>query len=117
MSVTFTASPKASEKTAFLFIDDGSERYSFSTWLYADTGFDSWSASASTDQEKEFRDAYSAYTLEVVCDITQIALNDGLTPTAGLGCCLRDRTQTGGGYCVRVASSEDGVVTSFLTEA
>ena len=36
---------------------------------------------------------------------------------SGFGCCLQDLSQDGGGYCVVVNSSRDGIDSKYLTEA
>ena len=70
-----------------------------------------------TETEKDLRDAYSTYTLKMYCDITNIDGNDDSASRVNFGCCLRDLSQSGGGYCLRLNSSSDGFVTAFLTEA
>ena len=65
--------------------------------------------------EKSLAKEYSSYTLKIFCDITQIKLNDDMLGILGFGCCLRDLTQQGGGYCLRL-KSEKTLKTAYLTE-
>ena len=97
--------PKASEKTVFINVDDGREKYGLTTWLYADDGFETWKTTASTKAEKSLANEYSSYTIKMFCDISQIKLYDDLFGKVGFGCCLRDLTQQGGGYCLRLKSN------------
>ena len=125
-ALTFSATLTDADKTVFSksTAGDADNTYEMSTWLYADSAFDTWltainkSGYVKTEDEKTFADAYSSYTLAIKCDVTKIGGKDkSLTSRAGLGCCLRDESQKGGGYCM--FRSDDGLKVNsfFLTDA
>ncbi len=117
--------PGADFKTEFIKKTDADNNYEFSTWLYADSAFTNWSASitsstSATENEKEYVTAYSSYTLRMFCNITKITV-DGVTydvqkNRAGSGCCIRDFSAKGGGYCMFVNSQDDNVETKYLND-
>ena len=47
------------------------------------------------------------------CNIANI---NGVEAGVGFGCCLRDKSQDGGGYCMTLNSSGNGVNSYFLDE-
>ena len=65
------------------------------------------------------RDTYSTYTLKLYCNIENIDENTAASGVSrsGFGCCLRDLSQNGGGYCLRLSDDGSEYVTAFLTEA
>mmetsp|Transcript_41811 Transcript_41811/g.55120 ORF Transcript_41811/g.55120 Transcript_41811/m.55120 type:complete len:94 (+) Transcript_41811:44-325(+) len=85
---TFNTSPSADFKTEFMNsstntkVSDADNDYEMSVWLYADPAFDLWvakvedSTNSPTENEKEFADQYSPYTLAIFCDITKVAGSD-----------------------------------------
>ena len=86
--------------------------------------WDAWSASIDaedsadrTENEKTYQYDYSGYVLSMRCNIENIDGNDDSVGRSGFGCCLRDLSQDGGGYCMTLNSTKDGVDTYFLTEA
>ena len=96
-----------------------------STWLYSDSGFDAWtsavkSSSSSTENEKEWVDSYSSYVLRIFCNITKIEVNsvvyDKTNNRAGSGCCIRDKTAKGGGYCMFIDSQDKTIETKYLND-
>ena len=94
---------------------DANNDYEMSTWLYSDSAFSTWAAGvddaskSATENEKEFVDQYSNYTLKILCNITKITASgvtyDYNANRAESGCCIRDKSQKGGGYCVKLASN------------
>ena len=84
--------------------------------LYADTeAWDSWSTQSSLDEaERDYAENYSAYVLRMYCDISMVNGVYYTSNRVGMGCCLRDNSQDGGGYCTVLASSD--FTTYFLTE-
>lgn len=119
--------PGDSFKTEFIKVADDNNQYEMTTWLFADGAFDTWkgtveSNSAATENEKEFVLDYSTYTLRMKCDVTKITtaagvLVDSSSNRAGSGCCIRDKTQKGGGYCMFIDSTDTSIETKFLTDA
>ena len=109
----FSTTPSADFKTEFMksTTGDSANTYELSTWLYADPAFDTWvakvknSSNSPTENEKEFADQYSSYTLALFCNITKVASQDSAANRAGSGCCLRDESQKGGGYCMKLDSA------------
>ena len=107
---TFNTAPAASFKTEFLKSTDGDSNntYEMSVWLYADTAFSTWkakvddAANTPTEDEKVFAYDYSDYTIAIKCDVTKVAGNDNAANRAESGCCLRDESQKGGGYCIKI---------------
>ena len=85
--------------------------------LYADeSAWESWSGQSNLDeQERDYADTYSGYVLRIYCDITMINGVDSSGSRVDNGCCLRDDSQDGGGYCT-VLKSGDAFETYFLTE-
>ena len=77
----FSTTPSADFKTEFMksTTGDSANTYELSTWLYADPAFDTWvakvknSSNSPTENEKEFADQYSSYTLALFCNITKVA--------------------------------------------
>ena len=59
-------------------------------------------------------DLYSSYTIKMECNISNV---NGVEAAAGYGCCVRDKSQDGGGYCLTMASNGSSVNTYFLDEA
>jgi len=101
----------------------GNNVYEMSVWLYADSAWDKWVAEKSastatpTENEKEFMNNYSSYTLRIKCDITKVAGTTYTANRAESGCCLRDESQKGGGYCMKLNSLQTDVISLFLTNA
>ena len=94
-----------------------------SVWLFADTAFSTWKAKVEdtskyspTENEKEFAANYSDYTLAIFCNITKVAGSDYNANRAESGCCLRDKSQKGGGYCMKLGVPATSVVTVYLTD-
>ena len=121
---TFNQSPNdTTEKTEFLKLSDTNNDYEMSVWLYGDTAFSTWAAGVDdstkspTENEKEFATDYSDYVLRIFCNVTKVATFDYNSNRAESGCCLRDESQKGGGYCVKLAANQSSVTTVFLTEA
>lgn len=85
--------------------------------LYADTeAWDAWSGQSSLDEaERDYAENYSSYVLRIYCDITKVNSVTFADSRVGMGCCLRDESQDGGGYCT-VLGSGDSFTTYFLTE-
>lgn len=108
-------------KTEFLKFADASNEYEMSVWLYADTDFDRWKAavqatSASpTESEKEYANSYSSYTLRIYCNIKEVANIDHTSNRVESGCCLRDASQKGGGYCMKLG--QNSVTSLYLNDA
>lgn len=92
-------------------------------WLFADTAFSTWKAkvedttnNSPTENEKEFAANYSDYTLAIFCNITKVNKLDMNDNRAESGCCLRDKSQKGGGYCMKLGVPATSVVTVYLTD-
>ncbi len=117
--------PGEAFKTEFIKKSDADNDYEFSTWLFADTAFDNWSetigsSSSATENEREYKENYSSYTLRMYCNVTKITV-DGVTyditkNRAGSGCCIRDFSAKGGGYCMFINSQETAVETKYLND-
>ena len=107
-SLTGFKAPAAAFKTNFINVDKVDNNYSMDVWLYADDSFSTWakgvddSSKTPTENEKEFVDQYSNYTLVIACNVKLITKFDKETNRAESGCCLRDKSQKGGGYCVKL---------------
>lgn len=108
----FTVSPlNADFKTEIMKKSDTNNDYEMNVWLFADDAFDKWvvdvkkDGASPTENEKEFADQYSSYTLGIQCKITKVATFDSSANRAESGCCLRDETQKGGGYCMKLSSN------------
>ena len=67
-----------------------------------------------TENEKKYINNYSEYTIKISCSVKLIASHQG---QAGSGCCIRDKSQKGGGYCMTLNSTANGVDSFFLTDA
>ena len=66
-----------------------------------------------TTKETEYMELFSDYTIRMRCNITNV---NGVTASANYGCCLRDKSQDGGGYCM--IKAHFGTVNEyFLDEA
>lgn len=119
-TIKFINSGKSSEMTTFIQ-NPSPNQYGFYTWLFADSGFDTWAKKIDTEPEKTYAGdsagGYSGYTLKIKCDITTLPGNNGVSSLVGSGCCLRDLSQKGGGYCTRLNAKKDGIDTNFLTDA
>ena len=120
-----TTDPGDDFKTNFIQKSDADNDYELSTWLFADSAFTNWSesvnsSSSATEEEKEYVTAYSAYTLRMYCNIKKITV-DGITydlrkNRAGSGCCIRDFSAKGGGYCIFIDSQDADVETKYLND-
>ena len=103
--------PSEDFKTVIMKKSDTDNDYEMNVWLYADPAFDTWvtnvkkDGAAPTENEKEFADQYSSYTLTIYCKIKKVATFDSAANRAESGCCLRDETQKGGGYCMKLSSN------------
>ena len=98
---------------------DAKNEYEVSTWLYADTAFDTWKDTvekSGTENQKELALQYSSYTLRMYCNIKKIDGKDYQQNRTNSGCCLRDASQKGGGYCM-LLSGKRSVNSLFLTDA
>ena len=116
-----SADLKDSEKNILIAqtTDAGVNEYGMTVWLYANSDFATWwsdvgGKSAASEAEKLYKDAYSEYVLAMQCEVTTI---DSNAFAAYSGCCIKDETQDGGGYCMMVNSATDGMNTYFLTDA
>ena len=116
---SFSTSPSDAFKTSFGW--DSDSTYGLEVWLYEDPTFDAWSADRAAEDEatrttKETGDMndYSSYTIKMRCNISDV---NGVVAGANYGCCLRDKSQDGGGYCMTKASNGSSVNTYFLDEA
>ena len=58
-------------------------------------------------------DLYSDYTMRMRCNISDVK---GVVAEANYGCCLRDRSKKGGGYCMTRSIYGDLINTFFLDE-
>ena len=109
---------KDSEKNIVIaqVADAGVNEYGFTVWLYAASHFSTWwdAVSSPDEDEKLYKEAYSEYVLAFQCEVTTI---DSNAFAAYSGCCIKDETQEGGGYCMMVNSSTNGMNTYFLTDA
>ena len=89
-------------------------------YLYADTAFDTWkdareNAADVTDDELQYINRYSSYQIAMECNLTSIgADNKTGDEKKGSGCCLKDDTQYGGGYCLIVNEAMDDVDTYYV---
>ena len=116
-------------------------------WLYSDEAFTNWAANISDsnpDLEQTFKNRYSDYTLAMVCDISALLVrvdrtyttttdadgNDVVSHTgtdyyynltdgskANWGCCLQDKSQKGGGYCMAVNDAEDDIDSFYVYDS
>lgn len=104
----------------------GTDVYGLAAWLYTDPAEYNWEPS--TPEENELEATHDTYTLKVECNITSIDGNDFTDDRTGFGCCLRDAQglsnggfdrdeARNGGYCIRINSAYDGLVTAHLTES
>ena len=123
-----TTTPDDTLKTSFFadyngsgsLFEDGVTNYSVNVWLYADTAFSTWVAAfdnSETEDEKNFRDEYSDYMMRMRCDITAVDSIVDLVNRAGMGCCLWDKENQGGGFCSLLNTTPDGLETFYLTNA
>ena len=121
----FSTTLNADFKTEFLKSktdDVANNNYELSVWLYADPAFSNWKAEVNdstkspTENEKEFAEQYSDYTLAIYCNITKVDGKGEEANRAESGCCLRDKSQKGGGYCMKLGVPATTVVTVFLSD-
>ena len=70
-----------------------------------------------TEAEKTYIESMSDYTITIKCDITSLGDNTTGGNKSGYGCCLRDLSQDGGGYCVVVDDTSAGIDSKYLTDA
>ena len=99
----------------------GTDDFGLDVWLFQDDAFKDWKKSvywdsASTDIEERFAYVYSDYTLQMQCNLANISGSDTSVDKSGWGCCLRDESIYGGGYCMVVNSTQDGIDTYFVTD-
>ena len=122
---TFSTTLNADFKTEFLksaTADAATNNYELSVWLYADPAFTNWKAkvddskNSPTENEKEFAGQYSDYTLAMYCNIEKVGGKGEESNRAESGCCLRDKSQKGGGYCMKLGVPATNVVTVFLSD-
>jgi len=94
----------------------GVNEYGFKVYLYAANHFSTWwdAVSSPDEDEKLYHEAYSEYIMAFDCEVSTI---DSNAFAAFSGCCIKDETQEGGGYCMMVNSSTNGMNTYFLTDA
>ena len=114
---TFSTSPSSEFMTLFAWDDS---TYGLRVWLYDDPTFTNWHADRAAEADTErttketgYMDDYSSYTIKMECNISNV---NGVVASAGYGCCLRDKSQDGGGYCMTMASNGSSVNTYFLDE-
>jgi len=112
----WNTSPSDEFKTVFI----NQSTFGLSVWLYQDSMFDTWYAARAAEDENErttketgYMDEYSSYTIKMQCNISDV---NGIVAGANYGCCLRDKSQDGGGYCMTKASNGSSVNTYFLDE-
>ena len=117
----------ALQKTDIILNPNGGDAvndYSLSVWIYSTTTYNDWKNAINadpnrTENELRFIDEYSEYVIKMSCNIKIL---DGAIQTmrAGSGCCLRDWSNDGGGYCMKYnVSTETGTTldTLYLSES
>ena len=115
---SFALTPDDAFRTHFYWDDS---TFGLQVWLYQDNSFNVWKEARAAESEEErttketgYMDEYSDYTIRMRCNITSV---NGVSANANYGCCLRDKTNDGGGYCMTKASNGSSVNTYFLDEA